>query len=74
MKNISCALNLQLDSPRLDIDYTAIKQNVMLKFRRITGKWANPCSTAMQGQLLSDPKQASDSLSPDKNQFNIEEC
>ena len=26
------------------------------------------------GQLLSDSKQASDSLSPDKNQFNIEEC
>ena len=39
----------------------------------LVGKWADPCGTAMQGQLLTGPEQAPDIPSPFKNQFNIEE-
>ena len=38
----------------------------------ITGG-ANPCSTAMQGQLMMEPEQAPDIHIPNKNKFNIEE-
>ena len=37
------------------------------------GKWADPCVTAIQGQLVIEPDQAPDIPSPDKNKFNIEE-
>ena len=37
------------------------------------GKWADPCGTAIQGQLVIEPEQAPDIPSPDKNKFNIEE-
>ena len=37
------------------------------------GKWADPCDTAIQGQLVIEPEQAPDIPSPVKNKFNIEE-
>ena len=36
------------------------------------GKWADPCGTAIQGQLMIEPEQAPDIPSPFKNQNNIE--
>ena len=39
----------------------------------IMGKWADPCGTAIQGQLVIEPEQAPDIPSPVKNKFNIEE-
>ena len=40
---------------------------------RLLGKWAVPCGTAIQGQLVKLALQATDLISPDKNQINIEE-
>ena len=37
------------------------------------GEWAVPSGTAMLGQPMTEPEQAPELLSPDKNQFNIEE-
>ena len=39
----------------------------------LVGKCANPCGTAIQGQHMIESQQAADTLSPSKNQFNIEE-
>ena len=39
----------------------------------LVGKCADPCGTAIQGQHAIKPQQAADTLSPSKNQFNIEE-
>ena len=43
------------------------------RFQILVGMCANPCGTAIQGQHLTEPQQAADTLSPSKNQFNIEE-
>ena len=37
------------------------------------GKWSNPCGTAIQGRLVKPALQATDLVSPGKNQINIEE-
>ena len=36
------------------------------------GKWADPGGTAIPGQPVTEPEQAPGTLSPYKNQFNIE--
>ena len=43
------------------------------KDKYLVGKCADPCGTAIQGQHMIEPQQAADTLSPSKNQFNIEE-
>ena len=53
---------------RLEIDSTNIFILIVLM-----GKCAVPCGTAIQGQHMMEPQQAADTLSPSKNQFNIEE-
>ena len=44
-----------------------------LHYNCLVGKCADPCGTAVQGQHMIEPQQAADTLSPSKNQFNIEE-
>ena len=39
----------------------------------LVGKWADPGGTAIPGQPVTEPEQAPGTLSPYKNQFNIEE-
>ena len=38
----------------------------------LVGKWADPGGTAIPGQPVTEPEQAPGTLSPYKNQFNIE--
>ena len=38
----------------------------------LVGKWADPGGTAIPGQPVTESEQAPGTLSPYKNQFNIE--
>ena len=61
-------LDLRIISIRLEIDTTNLFILIVLM-----GKCADPCGTAIQGQHMMESQQAADTLSPSKNQFNIEE-
>ena len=48
--------------------YILIGVNLM----SLVGKWADPGGTAIPGQPVTESEQAPGTLSPYKNQFNIE--
>ena len=58
--------NLPFYERKIALFWTKICKSLM-------GKWADPCDTAIQGQLVKPALQATDLVSPGKNQINIEE-
>ena len=51
---------------------TASKDTCVKLIISLVGKWADPGGTAIPGQPVTEPEQAPGTLSPYKNQFNIE--
>ena len=73
--NISSAVSLK---SRAAEQYKCWSLKLTLEFeipscKRLSGSWADPCGTAIQGQPVKPALQATDLVSPGKNQVNIEE-